>query len=240
MSGLPRTRGRLALLQTPSATNVRRRAQRGSGGNLPLKRREILALFLIGTALGIFLMSISFAIAEFLPGAVEQRDWLFAMLGLGPTPPIYSNPLIGLLATLTCLTPFNFLLAVIAALLWRSAQQQRKNEQDRRRQLSDWSTTALLYVIEGLFRTSTEGAAAWRSQLEEARRGTYPHLVGPQRRWFERAAMRLGGVAEGHASDLSAPRPRRWPRLVTNVLAVGAIGQAGMAGAYRAHAGGSR
>ncbi len=195
-----------------------------------VKRREVLALLLAGTALGIFFLSISFAVAEFLPGAVEQRDWLFTRMGAVPVPPIYSNPIFGLFAVFTCFTPFTFLLAVIAALLWRSAREQRRNEQDRHRQLSDWSTTALLHEIAELLRTTLEGKTAFRSRLEETRRATHPHLIGLQRRFFERFLERLGLVAAGPgATARAASGPRRWPRLVVNALAVGTAGQVGMA-----------
>jgi hypothetical protein len=191
----------------------------------------MLALVVASLTLGLILFWIFFAMAPFLPGFVEDQRWIFRWLyGIEEVPRIFEDPRFGLFAALGC-SPFMVLpFGAVAALLWRSAGRLREAERDRLRQLSGWSTTALLYWFDTLLKGAAESEAALREAIEGARRMVQPHLIDPQRRCLELALERLSpGSGTASAPIHAGERTRRWLPVLVNLLLVAAPALVGLA-----------
>lgn len=195
-----------------------------------MKRRELASLVLAAFALAAFLVQLSGAIAQLLPGGGAQLEWMLRWLGAGEPPEILLNPALGLVALLTCFTPFALLIGAVAFLLWRSAATDRRRDADRRRQGADWSTTALLHWIDTSLAAACNGEPAWKARLVQARSSIHPHLTEPHRGFFERVLERAtSGGASRPPIDAAGEPPRLWPQVAFNVLLVLAVAQVGLA-----------
>lgn len=192
-------------------------------------QRKALALLLACGALGIFLMSLVFAIAETLPGTREQREWMFRQMEWGDLGPIFSNPIVVVLMIFTCITPLAFVLGGFALMLWRSARRQERKDDEQQAKRSRWSTTALLHEIDALLRAASESEAALASRAGESLEKVYPHLSDPHRRSFERALAQLGLLGHAVLAAGSGEPPPRWPRDAASLLLILAAFQVGMA-----------